>query len=299
MLWIWYHLNQYRFLWSEYSLDLLAWYFLFYATPYAVFALAASVQPSFLYRGYAGRPSIQAISPTGFQIVRQISFSLLTVVIFSLVALYMFASSRIHDTNVIYYSVSDRGWLYLVFSLVLMIILHDAYFYWTHRLMHLPYVFRVLHRTHHRSRTPTAWAAYEFSPAEAFVQALYIPLFTWWFPIYWLVFVLFLIHMIFRVVQIHCGVELMPRRAIDQPLLRHLTTTTHHDLHHRRTQGNYGLYFTWWDRVMGTELPDYRAEFLRYAGARAASNDSNAGELRSRDSRLPDKSDAVTGRYRA
>jgi lathosterol oxidase len=261
-----YHLNQYRFLWTEDSLSLFIWYYLFYALPYFTIAFAASAGLSYFFRGYRSRHKIRPISPTASQIVREIFYSMLTIAVFSLVGIYMFASARVHGTKVFYYHVAERGWWYLVFSLIVMIVLHDTYFYWTHRWMHLPYFFRRMHRTHHRSRVPTAWAAYELSPAEALVQALFLPLFTWWFPIYWLVFLIFLVHMVFRVVQIHSGVEWMPRRVMDQPVFGLLTTTTHHDLHHRRMSGNYGLYFTWWDRLMGTELPDYRAEFLRYAG---------------------------------
>ena len=40
-----------------------------------------------------------------------------------------------------------------------------------------------------------------------------------------------------------------------------LTTTTHPDLHHSSAGANYGLYFTWWDRLMGTEHPEYYARF--------------------------------------
>ena len=45
------------------------------------------------------------------------------------------------------------------------------------------------------------------------------------------------------------------------PLLRYVTTTTHHDLHHSSGRYNYGLYFTWWDRWMGTEHPEYVRRF--------------------------------------
>jgi sterol desaturase/sphingolipid hydroxylase (fatty acid hydroxylase superfamily) len=37
----------------------------------------------------------------------------------------------------------------------------------------------------------------------------------------------------------------------------------HHDIHHAAAQWNYGLYFTWWDRLIGTEHPDYQARFAR------------------------------------
>jgi sterol desaturase/sphingolipid hydroxylase (fatty acid hydroxylase superfamily) len=32
-------------------------------------------------------------------------------------------------------------------------------------------------------------------------------------------------------------------------------------LHHAQAGWNYGLYFTWWDRLMGTEHPEYYARF--------------------------------------
>ena len=35
------------------------------------------------------------------------------------------------------------------------------------------------------------------------------------------------------------------------------------DLHHSSGNTNFGLYFTWWDRWMGTEHPRYREEFRK------------------------------------
>lgn len=35
----------------------------------------------------------------------------------------------------------------------------------------------------------------------------------------------------------------------------------YHDLHHKDFDGNYGLYFTWWDRLCGTEHKRYRETF--------------------------------------
>ena len=38
-------------------------------------------------------------------------------------------------------------------------------------------------------------------------------------------------------------------------------TTTGHDLHHELGRDNYGFYFRWWDKLMGTEHPGYAAKF--------------------------------------
>lgn len=59
----------------------------------------------------------------------------------------------------------------------------------------------------------------------------------------------------------HCGYELFPANSDGKPLFGFLTTVTHHDLHHAKARCNYGLYFTWWDRLMGTEHPDYYERF--------------------------------------
>jgi sterol desaturase/sphingolipid hydroxylase (fatty acid hydroxylase superfamily) len=56
----------------------------------------------------------------------------------------------------------------------------------------------------------------------------------------------------------HCGYELFPRGWADRPILGLVTMVTHHDMHHEHAPRNFGLYFTWWDRLMGTEHPDYR-----------------------------------------
>ncbi|MBA3838282.1 MAG: sterol desaturase family protein, partial [Zymomonas sp.] len=42
--------------------------------------------------------------------------------------------------------------------------------------------------------------------------------------------------------------------------------TTHHDLHHTEGRYNFGLYFTWWDRLMGTEHPRYHERFEAVVG---------------------------------
>src|SRR5262249_7546610 len=75
----------------------------------------------------------------------------------------------------------------------------------------------------------------------------------------------------------HSGYELFPSRADGRPLLDFMTTTTHHDLHHAQAGWNYGLYFTWWDRMMGTEHPDYYARFAA-ATRRPSRSSSTRGD---------------------
>ena len=59
----------------------------------------------------------------------------------------------------------------------------------------------------------------------------------------------------------HCGYELFPSWRNGRPILDWFTTVTHHDIHHAHAGWNYGLYFTWWDRLMETEHPLYHEKF--------------------------------------
>jgi sterol desaturase/sphingolipid hydroxylase (fatty acid hydroxylase superfamily) len=75
------------------------------------------------------------------------------------------------------------------------------------------------------------------------------------------VVVAFVLHQITRNVLGHMGHELAWPGFTRSRLTGWLTTTTHHDLHHSQGRYNYGLYFTWWDRMMGTEHPRYHEAF--------------------------------------
>jgi Delta7-sterol 5-desaturase len=158
----------------------------------------------------------------------------------------------------VYSQVKEYGWLYWAGSTVLIIVAHDAYFYWTHRWMHRPRIFRRVHRTHHQSVAPTQWAAYSFSMGEAFMQAAFLPLFLLLVPAHESVLFIWIVHQVVRNVAGHCGVELEPKAWLATWWGRWLTTTLHHDIHHEHGRYNYGLYFAWWDRWCGTEHPEYR-----------------------------------------
>ena len=198
--------------------------------------------------------------PDAAQIRAEIADSLRTALIFSLVGLTT-ATGAAAGVLQVYMDLSERGWPWIAISTLLLIVLHDGWFYWAHRIMHHPRLFRRFHRTHHRSHNPTAFAAYRFDVSEALVQAAYLPVVALVLPVHPLAIFLFTTHMILRNAIGHSGVELFPARSDGRPLLPWLTTVTHHDLHHQDGRWNLGLYFTWWDRLCGTEHPDYAARF--------------------------------------
>jgi len=88
----------------------------------------------------------------------------------------------------------------------------------------------------------------------------------------------FLLHMILRNAMGHSSHELLPWSWTRRGLLRWITPVSHHHFHHARNRGNYGLYFTWWDRWCGTEDVAYLAwGDERFGRGRVASAGSHAG----------------------
>lgn len=77
------------------------------------------------------------------------------------------------------------------------------------------------------------------------------------------VIIFFVWHMIVRNAIGHSGYEIFPRGWASQRWLGLITPVTHHELHHEKGGGNFGLYFTWWDRIMGTEHAEYHARFAQ------------------------------------
>lgn len=213
---------------------------------------------------------IQSRRASRADIKREVTYSLLTTSVYATVALFTVAALE-RGWLQKYDAVSDYGWWYTVLSLPLLLVLHDSYFYWAHRSMHHPKLFRWMHRIHHLSRTPTPWAAYSFAPGEALVMALFMPTALFLIPLHGSVIFIFLTFMILRNAMGHSGVEFHHRRWLDSPMDA-MTTTTHHDMHHQKPTGNFGLYFTWWDRWMGTELPDYRSAFERAVNGEPVAN---------------------------
>ncbi len=212
---------------------------------------------------YAAR-KIQTRQATAADYRREVFASLRTALVFSITGFGMYYASRAGWLT-IYEDFSVKGPLYFVATLIAMIVAQDAYFYWTHRAMHHPRLFRTFHHTHHKSKTPTPWTAYAFDVPEAVVMVAFVPLWAALVPMHDLAIFTFVTWQIVRNVMGHAGVELYPVAGKPSRLFGWWNTTTHHDLHHQHGRSNYGLYFSWWDRLMGTEHPDYQAEVAAFA----------------------------------
>jgi sterol desaturase/sphingolipid hydroxylase (fatty acid hydroxylase superfamily) len=104
--------------------------------------------------------------------------------------------------------------------------------------------------------TPTPWAVYRFQPAETIIQFAFYPLILLVIPIHVGVLIIFLTYNILVNTGGHAGFEFIPDRMKNHWFFKWSNCVTHHDIHHSKFNFNFGLYFNFWDRLMGTFMND-------------------------------------------
>ena len=234
--------------------------FLLSTARYIVLGGIAFILFYLIFRNRSLFAKIQERWPTKKDYMREIFFSVLSFTMFAATPLVL-RNPHIRPYTTIYTDINKHGMLYFWLVFPLMLIVHDAYFYWAHRLMHHPKLFSFFHVLHHRSTNPSPWAAFSFQPTEAFIESGIVYVFAFTFPLHFLHLFFFLIFMTIYNVYGHLGFELFPRGANKHWFLKWFNTSVNHNMHHQYFKGNYGLYFTWWDRMMNTLHPDYDNRF--------------------------------------
>ncbi|HWB63353.1 MAG TPA: sterol desaturase family protein [Chitinophagales bacterium] len=223
------------------------YYFLFAGTAFFLFYV--------LFKKPMWFRKIQPKTPTLNDYKRDILYSVSSIFITATVIFLTFQVSK--NYNHVYYNVADYGIVYWVFTLVWMLFLHDTWFYWTHRAIHHPLLYKKVHLIHHKSSNPSPWTAFAFHPFEAILEASIFPLVAFLLPVHSFAILLFFVfHTIYNVYG-HLGFEILPKEFHKTWFGKWLNTSTAHNLHHHKFNGNYGLYFVIWDRLMGTLREDY------------------------------------------
>lgn len=192
--------------------------------------------------------------------IREVWHSLQSTLVFTLFAVVVLYSP-LRQYTLIYERISDFPLWYILFSLAVSLVIHDTYFYWMHRLLHHKKLFRLTHLVHHQSTNPSPWTSYSFHLLEAIAEGLVLIPIVFVLPVHPLTILLFTVAGFIINVYGHLGYEIAPKWFRYSWLFEVLNTSVHHNLHHSKFKGNYGLYFRVWDRMIGTEHPDYVKEY--------------------------------------
>ena len=198
-----------------------------------------------------------SIDPPVWESIRQdIKLSLLSTVIFALSAAFsIFKFDR--GGTVLYADLDKYGFWYLGLSFVGVLLLQDTYFYFIHRLFHHPLLFKWFHIGHHRSRHPTPWTSFAFDPAEAVFQALFLVAIVFTIPLHFVTAIAIIMTMTVWSVLNHLGFPLFPTSRYFRWWGQWSIGPLHHSVHHRKYTKHYGLYFTFWDKLLGTHESNY------------------------------------------
>ncbi|HEX2536621.1 MAG TPA: sterol desaturase family protein [Chitinophagaceae bacterium] len=194
------------------------------------------------------------------QFRKEVTWSTVTAVIFALSGASTLWLWQQGYTRV-YLNIQEYPLWWLPLSLLIALLVHETYYYWLHRWMHHPKVFRIVHKVHHDSNITSPWTAFSFHPIEGIFQALFLPALLLVLPMHLYVLLLQLTIMTFSSVINHLDIEIYPERFHRHRLGRWLIGATHHSLHHKQFKYNYGLYFTFWDKWKKTESPLYESLF--------------------------------------
>jgi Delta7-sterol 5-desaturase len=190
--------------------------------------------------------------PAWRSIQHDIKLSILSAVIFALTAALIISDYSEGITR-LYSNLHQYGLWYLGVSYGVVLVLQDTYFYFAHRLFHHPALFRWLHRGHHCSRYPTPWTSFAFDLLEAVVQSLFLVGIVFVIPLHFITLIAVLMTMTMWAVVNHLGIEHLPRSFPHHWLGRWFIGPAHHSIHHLKYTVHYGLYFTFWDHLLGTQ----------------------------------------------
>jgi Delta7-sterol 5-desaturase len=221
------------------------------------YALVAGGAYLVFWRFFANRMKGRATSfnsVTASQIRRELFWSASSMLCFVLIGLFIYLAARMGWVR-IYSKVSEHGVPYWIGSLLLLMLAHETYFYFIHRAMHHPWLFKRVHGIHHDSLNPSPFTSLSFHPLEAFLEALVVPGMLLFMPLHWGVLLIFQFTTLILNVNGHLGFELYPKDHETRPILRWINTATLHGHHHKAFNCNYGLYTTFWDRLLGTLVP--------------------------------------------
>ncbi len=148
----------------------------------------------------------------------------------------------------------ELSWWSFPLFFAISVILHDAWFYFGHRLLHTKAFYR-FHKPHHMTITPSVWSNDAGGSVDTLFAHSYYALILFVLP---MPVLSFLAHRLFDQVSAiigHSGYEYFASRTSRAPFP--MICTTYHDQHHSEFIYNYANYFSWWDRIFGTIHPNY------------------------------------------
>lgn len=131
-----------------------------------------------------------------------------------------------------------------LWGLLILMIWNEIHFYFFHRLLHLPYFYRKIHKIHHQSKIPSVFSVYSFHWIEAFLLSS-VPLFiTPFLDFSFFAIALFPLTSILFNFAGHCNYRFGSGNGNSLGLFG-----TKHSFHHYKNKGNFGFITDFLDQI--------------------------------------------------
>ena len=137
--------------------------------------------------------------------------------------------------------------IWFVAMFLLIPLWESFYFYWIHRLLHVPFLYKHVHALHHRNINVGPWSGLSMHPIEhvIYLGTVLVHFIIAAHPIH----ILFhLQYYTLTAATTHTGFEALLVKDVDRLKLG----TFHHQMHHRYFECNYGSLEMPWDKFFGS-----------------------------------------------
>ena len=146
---------------------------------------------------------------------------------------------------------TDFSWE-IVWDFLLLFFAMDLLMFVFHFIIHKTFLYKAVHQLHHQSVDPTPIDLFILHPAEtiSFGGLWIVLLMLYPFNIY-AVFIYLTVNVVFGLAG-HLGIEPLPSKVRNLPVIRYLGTSSFHHHHHQDVTHNFGFYTSIWDRLLKT-----------------------------------------------
>ncbi len=151
------------------TIELILKYFSLSALRYFVLAGIPFLLCYKLLNKWLRQSKIQDRAAQKSDFIRDILHSMQTTAVLVFIA-FMAVLTPLRSYTRVYLDVHEYAAWWFVASIVLSLVIHDTYFYWMHRVLHHPKIFKLTHLLHHKSTNPSPWTSYSFHFIEAWTE---------------------------------------------------------------------------------------------------------------------------------
>lgn len=145
-------------------------------------------------------------------------------------------------------------WYVVLTQLALFVVVDDFLYYWMHRALHTPWLYRHVHAVHHRVTTPCAITGNYMHAAEFLATSTLVLLGPALLGAHVLTLWVWVAFRQLEAADGHSGYDVPWNPALLVPFYK---GPAYHDFHHRRFFGNYAGFFRYLDRLFGGYAKGY------------------------------------------